>query len=496
MSHRAAGLRWLALLSTFLVVHAAYWAAGIRFDSASLHTFMQYLDPELLRTRLVESLWYLHIQPPIFNLYIGIGLKLDPACRWFFQATFLACGFTLYACTYLLQRRLGVRAPLAFVLATLFMASPGFILWEHFLLYEFPCAALLALSALLLWRLADEGKHRWAWALFFCIFLIAGMRSLFHLAYLPLVGAALLAARPRWWRALLPPVIATTLLLGGFYAKNYLLFGQFTACTFVQKNFWIMTAGNIGWDEKVRAVDAGHLSPLVLINRWADLAAYPPEYAQVPARFRDIPVLNNPKKSTGGENYNHYGNIAIAKVYGDDAWQVFGDKPQAYLAALALSTYRYFAPTSSPPVSPQNKDAIGPMLWFYDQVLALHLPDSLRLKIPFLYRAGTAPYLSLHLGLPLVTLYGCWLLRPLLRRTLLERRLPQPSTQELLLGFLLANILLVAILGCALDFHETPRYRFLTNAFHLALAGLLLENLLNTAGNRIRGKAGLAHDTE
>jgi len=489
-------LRWLALLSTFLVVHVGYWAAGVRFDTGSLHTFMQYLDPELLRTRLLESLWYLHIQPPVFNLFLGIGLKLDPACRWFFQATFLASGFTLYACTYLLQRRLGVRAPLAFVLATLFLASPGFILWEHFLLYEFPCAALLALSAVLLWDFAEHGQRKVVWTFFGALFLVAGMRSLFHLGYLVLVGGSLVAARPRLWRSILPAMLAATLLLGVFYAKNYVLFGQFTACTFVQKNFWIMTAGNIGWDEKVRAVVSGRLSPLSLINRWADLAAYPPEYAEVPERFRDIPVLANPKKAEGGENYNHYGNIAIAKVYGADAWQVFRDKPRAYLAALSLSTYRYFAPTSSPPASPENKDAIPPMLWFYDQVLGLHLPDSLRLNIPYFYRAGTAPYLTLHLGLPLITLYGCWLLWPLLMRALRERRLPQASTQELLIGYLLANILLVAILGCALDFHETPRYRFLTNAFHLALAGVVLENLLKAAGDGIQGRVGLAHDIE
>lgn len=475
---RAASTQWLALLGAFLLVHAGYWLAGVRFDTGSLHPFMQYLDPELLRTRLLESIWYLHIQPPLFNLFLGIGLKLDPGCAWFFQGSFLVCGFMLYSCTYLLQRRLGVRAPLAFVLSTLFMASPGFILWEHFLLYEFPCAALLALSAVLLWDFAERGRAGVVWGFFGALFLVAGMRSLFHLGYLILVGGSLVAGRPLWWRRVLPAALVALSLLGAFYAKNYVLFGQFTACTFVQKNFWIMTAGNIGWEDKVRAVEEGRLSPLVLINRWADLAAYPREYAEVPERFREVPVLSNPKKAEGGENYNHFGNIAISKVYGEDAWRVFCERPQAYLAALALSSYRYFAPTSSPPVSPENKAVMQSALWFYDRVLLLHLPDSWRERVPFLHRAGTAPYVTLHLGLPLVTLYGCWLLWPLARRAVSSRRLPALSTRELVLGFMLANILLVAVLGCALDFHETPRYRFLTNAFHITLTGMLAQALL------------------
>ena len=38
---------------------------------------MQYLDPLLLKSDLLKSLFYLHSQPPIFNLFLGIVLKLS-----------------------------------------------------------------------------------------------------------------------------------------------------------------------------------------------------------------------------------------------------------------------------------------------------------------------------------------------------------------------------------------------------------------------------------
>ena len=63
---------WMAALPVvFAAVHAAYYAAGIRFDRDTLIEVMHFLDPELLRTHLLESLWYLHIQPPLMNLLAG-----------------------------------------------------------------------------------------------------------------------------------------------------------------------------------------------------------------------------------------------------------------------------------------------------------------------------------------------------------------------------------------------------------------------------------------
>jgi hypothetical protein len=32
---------------------------------------MQLIDPELLKTDLLTSLWYLREQPPFFNLFVG-----------------------------------------------------------------------------------------------------------------------------------------------------------------------------------------------------------------------------------------------------------------------------------------------------------------------------------------------------------------------------------------------------------------------------------------
>lgn len=73
--------RWAGevfLLAIFLVSRLLYYWAGIRFDARPLTSFFQILDLELLRHRLLETIFYLHVQPPAFNLLIGVLLKIFP----------------------------------------------------------------------------------------------------------------------------------------------------------------------------------------------------------------------------------------------------------------------------------------------------------------------------------------------------------------------------------------------------------------------------------
>lgn len=472
-AEKAQGVRypwyWMAALPVvFAAVHTACYAAGVRFDRDTLIEVMHFLDPELLRTRLIESLWYLHIQPPLMNLLVGLVLKMTPNAAWLFQMIYLACGLTLYLCVFLLQVRLGVRRAAAAALATVFMASPSFILWEHYLLYEMPVAALLALAAVLLLDTLETGRRAPIAGFFLCLFLVCGMRSMFHLGYFVLMFGALMAfCKGRRKRVLVLGAVPL-LILFGFYFKNWVLFGDFSVCTFVDKNLWIMTAGNLRWEDKVRLVEEGKLSELSLVNRWAHLEAYPEEYQQVPERFAGIPALTDTHKSTGAVNYNHYGNIAICKIYGKDARYVLTHYPKVFFISTALSWYRYFVSSSALPVSPQNQEKILPVIRLYDNWLYGKFPFDLAPYSRLISRGGYPPYVFLLLGLPFVLFYG-----------LFRAVWPGPArlnrAQRLAVLFLCFNIFAVAALGCTFDFLETARYRFMTDGLSVVLLGLLFE---------------------
>ncbi len=465
-------LRWLLGLSgLFAAVHAVYYALGVTFNRDTLIAVMHFLDAELLRERLLESIYYLHIQPPLMNLFAGLVLKITPESAWLFQAIFLALGLALYLSVFVLQLRMGAGKKTAALLSTLFMASPSFLLWENFLLYTMPCAALLAVASVLLFHVI-EGGARWAIAGFFtALFLVCGMRGMFHLGYLIIVLAAMAALCKGRRRRVLLIGMAPLLLLFSFYLKNFLVFGEFNTCTFVEKNLWIMTAGNLG-DAKSELIRSGELSELSWVNRWASLDAYPPKYKQVPARFAGIAALDATHKSNGEVNYNHYGNIAICNIYGEDAAYVLLHYPKAYLNAMRLSCYRYFISSSALPVSPGNQAKIPWMIEIYDYAVYGKCPVDLAGVSRLVKEGGRPPYLFLLLGLPLVFAHALY---RALRPGPAPRRLS--TAQRSFLLFACFNIALVFLLGCAFDFLETARYRFMTDGLSVVLLGFLAHAL-------------------
>src|SRR5262249_12387935 len=67
---RAARPELVALFVFVLSRALCRWALGIRFDARPIEYFLQYLDVPLLKNQLLRSLYYLHSQPPGFNLFL------------------------------------------------------------------------------------------------------------------------------------------------------------------------------------------------------------------------------------------------------------------------------------------------------------------------------------------------------------------------------------------------------------------------------------------
>src|SRR5436305_440952 len=110
------------LLCSFALSRLCYFAAGVRFDAMPLTRFFQFLDPELMKHRLFESLLYMHTQPPGFNLLTGLVVKLFPeSYTAAFHVLYLACGVSLCFTIYRLMRIFGVRPWLGAGLTAVFL---------------------------------------------------------------------------------------------------------------------------------------------------------------------------------------------------------------------------------------------------------------------------------------------------------------------------------------------------------------------------------------
>ena len=127
----------MAVLAIFCASRAAAMFAGVRFDSSDLAGFWHFAPQHLLETRLAETIYYLHFQPPLFNLYLGSVLQIFGSWATVaFGASFFALGLVTALSLFVLVRRLGVSERAALVLTTIFSASPASLLFENYLFYE------------------------------------------------------------------------------------------------------------------------------------------------------------------------------------------------------------------------------------------------------------------------------------------------------------------------------------------------------------------------
>ena len=116
------------VILTFLLSRAVAYVVGIRMVLRPLYQGIQILDPQLLRHHLLESIFYLHSQPPLFNLFLGTVLKAFPVhFGAAFQVFYWIAGLFLVTGLYTLMRRLQVPPWLACGLTAYFTVNPTVI---------------------------------------------------------------------------------------------------------------------------------------------------------------------------------------------------------------------------------------------------------------------------------------------------------------------------------------------------------------------------------
>ncbi|TWT41810.1 hypothetical protein RAS1_29330 [Phycisphaerae bacterium RAS1] len=502
----AAQRRWL------LVVLAAFSASrliylgwfGVRFDAIPLADYFQFVDEELLKTRLLESVYYLRDQPPLFNLGVGVLLKLFPrhfelAC----QVLALAGGGLLAASLFVLMLRLGVAPALAAACTSAFAIHPTTVLLENWLMYEYPIACLLTPMALLLHRSLSRGRRRDVFGFFALAAALVLTRGTFHAAWFTAVtvGVCFVVRRlrnvgplPSTPGAALPPALAGKppvapgvrrtllaavlpgLLVAAFYAKNALLFGESLSGEVYRKlNLYMMTADALRPDLHDDLLRDGRLSPVSKIDFYT---ARPPDYAQwlPPLRPTGIPLLDNESKASGRANWHHQSWPRIADLYNRDAQYVMEHYPSVYWYNVWGNLERYFVPAWQ--TYPFNRGAhsnaskLEHSLDFCDRWLSGQVDYA---------RPG---WLNV-LGLLAALLFGLlYVTMPSGPRDSPDaaRRCPRGAAGRAVVAFMLFNIAYVAAVTILFSHGDHNRYRFPLMPFYAALLALLATRLSRQTG--------------
>lgn len=428
---------WLVAVLGFALSRWWYGSQDIVFWSDTVYFFSQILDPPLLRDHLLQSLWHLHAQPPLFNALTGLVLKLAPqAFPQVLQALFLGVSLATLAITTLTLRELAVPRWPALAVALVFCCAPPFVVYENWYFYPHLSMGLLACAA---WCLARSGGRPGPFmqAAFWVLATLVLLRSLFHPAFLILVLAAALTQCPRGLRRrLLLGAAAPLALVGLLCIKNALVLGFVGTSSWGGNSLHRVAKENIPRSEVLELVETGVLT--AISPEWE--FSHPRIYLDLlglPDHPRGVPALDQQDRSPLHEstkrdpiNYNHWVYLEASRVYLAGALELIHRYPGAFLETLAGNLARFLEPVTRDNFVVPNRNRVNR--------LATHTEN--------LERTILIPVV--------IPVLVAWSLASLFRR---GRSRPG---ERLALVFALLTILWVTALGNMAETGENSRFRY------------------------------------
>ncbi|MDX6697304.1 MAG: hypothetical protein QOE65_701 [Solirubrobacteraceae bacterium] len=456
----------------FAATRVIYRLVGVRFDGARLGTTLQFIDPQLLREDLVSSLWHLHYQPPLYNLYLGLVLKASgDDGTTIFHATYLLAGLALALALYALMCRLGVRAGWSAAIALGFAASPAIVLYENWLYVEYLVAAALTLSAVLLHRFAAGAGAGNAVAAFWLLGGIVLSRTLFHLVWLVGIAGIVVLLLPGRRREVLLAAIVPVALCAAVYGKNLVQQGSFSASTCTGVNLYDISTNELSPSERAHLVARGELSRFALLN-----PNFLPRRLVRGGRPTGVRLLDEPVKSTGAPNLNATGYKGPCRRYAADARTVIRRHPRAYATGVANAVLIFLRPSSDYKYldrdnvrevkGPERVMAAAVMGQFERTPVTLDLEKNLR-AIGWFILLGYGAAVAIAVGTLATARRG--------------RTWDAPAA--LVAALFLATFAWVTLAGTLFDVGENNRFRFPVDPLALAvLAGGVARHLSRRAG--------------
>ena len=328
------------LILAFLVSRGLALWAGMRYLDNESPWLVQLLDLELLHHHLARVLLHLHGQPPVFNLLVGLSLKIaGPSFGWVMLFLQMALDLTAAVAVYLTLITLDVAPLFSLIVSLLLVLNPTAILFDFDALYTTMVYALncfIALAATRFIRSRSQSSLYWLMSMTLVLTLL---RSSYHWLWLAVMFGLL------WWQ--LPSSrrqIARVGALGLFLAllwpaKNAILFHHFASSTWGPRNI-------------ARVLSGSQLAQ----NRSPELHALEPaDFMQEQAWFREhwqVPPVGYPelddiaKASNGSTNWNSLTLLRVHDAEAKDDAYILRHDPGAYAHRVVTSMKLYFEPAS------------------------------------------------------------------------------------------------------------------------------------------------------
>lgn len=478
----------LVAVAVFLAIRIAYWLTGGGLSTAAIGTSWQLIDAHQLAAHPLQSLTVLHIQPPLFNLFVGVVLRWSPLpAALSFQILYTVCGLGIVIALRVLLLEFGF-APLAATIGTTAVAANPILLgYENIVTYEYPVAFLLLLSVLACLRYAERRSLRNLLGFVSLLTAIALTRALLHPMWLVAsITFVVIAARPRaQWPQVIAVLAIPVVLVGAVVVKNQVRFDEPTMSSWLGMNLGRGVIASLPRHDVDALIRSGDLSPAARIAPFSGYEAYAARFGPCRTHFRE-PALRAATRPNGISNFNAACYLPVYRDAQTNALHAISARPGAYLARRWPSFAQHFSlppvDNIAPGIEPFRQNPVLQKLGRAYEAALVIIPitvDDRDWAVPVFSR-GT----RYHVNVSLILLLGTMLVvgRALASLVAILRRGGSP--RHVAWVYTGMTVGFVAFVSIATEYGENQRFRLLVDPLIIGILVAQVVTLLQSFGHR------------
>jgi hypothetical protein len=448
---------WI-LVGVFIVSRIIAILLGLHLNIWALTGYWQYLNVETLRNHLLKGLWYDHAQPPVFNLFLGIILKIGGSESTLLFA-FLLKMITLVNSLLLLTiiKKLVTVTWLPLVVSLAYILSPATLIFECELFYTTTISLFLLISVFYLIRITASGTVWNAFGIIFPLVLLCLTRSIYHIVWLFIVISSLLFyfRKKPVLKNLTLASLAGLVLVGSWYVKNQFIFGKLTASTWMGMNLARIVFHDNEVKDSSRIEAYEPFSGISVYRKFID-----PQYENKFRGLNDLDLLQE-NKDDSSKNEMEVSYIPVSDLYLKASLDFIKSHPAAYVKNVLQSSILYFTPATVYSLAKEQSNKIK----YYDICYSFNLTHHTNGKVQrrILITISALPKLILYLFVFFV----------FIRYSIQSRSLTSWNL------FILITIGFVFGIGSFFEHYENMRFRFETEPLFLILASQVFSRIFS-----------------
>lgn len=339
--------------AVWAVVYIVVCATGQRFDTRYLNYGWQLIPWDVLSNDPLRSVWYLHVQPPLWNAFLGGLAWITPfGDSLVMQVAIALIGLVGAGLAAELATAFGLGRRWAVSVALVATLNPEVFKGAFEPTYELVTGVLLMAIVLALLRLgAHSNVRRGLMVLAALVTATTMTRSLYHpLWAVAVVALGLWLVRRRIDRRTVMATLAVPILvMGGWMAKNQFLFGEATLSSWFGMNLQRAVIPVLPRADLEKMYADGDVSEIAMIGPFGNYDLYvdamPPCEPE-----HDHRSLTEATRTTDqwSPNFNYECFLPVYSLAGDDAMAVIREHPGVWLEGRMWSMRATFAVATLP----------------------------------------------------------------------------------------------------------------------------------------------------